>query len=446
MGFLLLLVVVALGVIAWLLFRITETNENTIELARQGAKGSVMIENLEKIETLEDEFLHVLNLALEDEKQEALEQEASIESRFEFGEYAALLGGGIVVVLVFAIGATVSNAITRPVQNLASAVGRIGHGEFDVQLETSARDEIGQLAIAVGDMSRKLKTMTSNLEGEVTERKRTEILLADTQRQLERSLDAANVGTWEWNLQDDTHYWDERNKSMFGIPPDEYEGFVLPDFWNRIHPDDLEKAKKAVGDSLKNGKHYNHDFRVVWPDGSVRWLNSRADITRDDDGTPVKMLGACLDITEQKQMEDALRQAQKMQVVGQLTGGVAHDFNNLLAVVMGNLEMVADHLQVGTPVFDYVHNAFTAAERGASLTHHLLAFSRQQVLRPEETNIATLICETKELMSVSMGEKIVMGLHTGDNLWHCKVDKVQLQNAILNLSINARDAMPSGGA
>ena len=151
------------------------------------------------------------------------------------------------------------------------------------------------------------------------------------------------------------------------------------------------------------------------------------------------------DITDRKRTEEMLFQAQKMQAVGQLTGSIAHDFNNLLSVVIGNLEMVAEHLQADTPDFYYIRNAFTAAERGASLTHHLLAFARQQVLQPEDTDLERLIFETKELMAISMGEKIAVELHAGVNLRRCKVDQAQLQNAILNLSINARDAMPVGG-
>jgi len=151
--------------------RLIETSANAVVLTERGAKSSVVFENLEIIETIESDFLNVLKSALIAERREASEQQTHIEANFARGEFTAIIGGGIVVLLVIAIGTMVSNAITRPVQNLASAVDRIGQGEFDVQLETGKRDEIGQLAIAVGNMSQKLKTMTSNLEDEVAERR-----------------------------------------------------------------------------------------------------------------------------------------------------------------------------------------------------------------------------------------------------------------------------------
>ncbi len=165
--------------------RLIETSANAVVLAERGAKSSVVFENLEIIDIIESDFLNVLNSALIAERREVSELQTHIEANFARGEFTAIIGGGIVVLLVIAIGTMVSNAITRPVQNLASAVDRIGHGEFDVQLETGKRDEIGQLAIAVGDMSQKLKTMTSNLEDEVAERTRAETHLKQTTRAAE---------------------------------------------------------------------------------------------------------------------------------------------------------------------------------------------------------------------------------------------------------------------
>ncbi len=162
------------GSVEAVIMRLFETSANVIELSERGASVSVVLANLMKIDTVESDFLGALNAALDAESREALKQLAHIESNFEIGEYTAMIGGGIVVLLVIAIGAMVSNAITRPVRKLTAAVDRIGHGEFDVPLETSKSDEIGQLASAVGEISQKLKAMTSNLEGEVAERTRAE--------------------------------------------------------------------------------------------------------------------------------------------------------------------------------------------------------------------------------------------------------------------------------
>ncbi len=151
------------------------------------------------------------------------------------------------------------------------------------------------------------------------------------------------------------------------------------------------------------------------------------------------------DVTERKATEAQLRHAQKMEAIGQLTGGVAHDFNNLLAVVAGNLELVAEQLTRDDGSRHFVEKALGAAERGATLTHRLLAFSRKQALRPEDINAGRLVSGMTEMMRRTLGETIEIEVVSDSGLWTTSADPAQLENALLNLAINARDAMPEGG-
>ncbi|MEE8334241.1 MAG: ATP-binding protein, partial [Alphaproteobacteria bacterium] len=151
-----------------------------------------------------------------------------------------------------------------------------------------------------------------------------------------------------------------------------------------------------------------------------------------------------LDLTERKRAEEQLRQAQKMEVVGQLTGGVAHDFNNLLTVVQGNLEMMAVQLKQADMV-RLAETALKAAKRGSQLTQRLLAFSRKQTLEPKVIQLDRLIADMSELMRRTLRETVEIEVTTASDLWNCEIDPSQLENAILNLALNARDAMAQGG-
>jgi signal transduction histidine kinase len=146
------------------------------------------------------------------------------------------------------------------------------------------------------------------------------------------------------------------------------------------------------------------------------------------------------------QIEEELRQSQKMEALGQLTGGVAHDFNNILAVIMGNLEVLDQRLGADSELRMLTADAVTASARGASLTRHLLAFSRKQALRPSSIEVCRLLEEMRTLLITTLGEAIRIEIETSCDLWPCVADRAQLENALLNLAINARDAMPEGGS
>ena len=187
------------------------------------------------------------------------------------------------------------------------------------------------------------------------------------------------------------------------------------------------------------------EYRVVTRTGAVRDVVSSARVERDDAGAIVHILGGLTDITQRKQAEDALRQAQKIEAIGQLTGGVAHDFNNLLAVIVGNLDLLRRRLDGDPRLLRLAENALEGAQRGASLTQRLLAFARRQDLKPEAVDLPTLVDGMTELMQRSLGPLVRVGTHFPADLPPVHADTHQLELAVLNLAVNARDAMPRGG-
>jgi signal transduction histidine kinase len=184
---------------------------------------------------------------------------------------------------------------------------------------------------------------------------------------------------------------------------------------------------------------------MVRPDGQIRWIFARGLALRDRAGRAYRMAGSVSDVTERKETEQQLVQAQKMEVVGQLTGGLAHDFNNILGVVLGNLDMVRDAITDDDRQAAHIDSAIGAAERGATLTKRLLAFSRKQTLAPEPVDVGKVVVEMLDLLRRTLGEPIAIEIESQDGLWLSRTDRAQLESAILNLAINSRDAMPDGG-
>lgn len=186
-------------------------------------------------------------------------------------------------------------------------------------------------------------------------------------------------------------------------------------------------------------------FSAFDKDGAIRHFKTSGVPIFSDDGTFLGYRGTTSDVTEQVALEEQLAQSQKMEAVGQLTGGVAHDFNNLLAIIVGNLEMIRDDLPDDSPLHKYLVPAMRSASRGGELTHRLLAFSRRQTLEPEHTDTNTLIDGIADIIRRTLGPSIDVEIDLADQLWPAFIDAHQLENAIVNLAINARDAMPEGG-
>ncbi|MDJ0611954.1 MAG: PAS domain S-box protein [Kiloniellales bacterium] len=229
---------------------------------------------------------------------------------------------------------------------------------------------------------------------------------------------------------------------LLGYRPEERVGESATKY---VHAQDLDKVAHAVECLIKKPDELvSLRLRLRHKDRSWRIFD-----TLGRNAVEVPGIGGLVftsrDVTAQVELEEHLRQAQKMEAVGQLTGGVAHDFNNILGIVMGNLEIAKDRLAPGSDLSRYLESAIQATQRGATLTQRLLAFSRKQPLKPESVHVDRLTQSMSDMLRRSLGETIEIEIAGDAGLWPCRVDPGQLENALLNLAINARDAMPEGG-
>jgi len=266
--------------------------------------------------------------------------------------------------------------------------------------------------------------------------------LLAAQESLTMALDAAQMGTWHLDLVQDTTRRSARHDRIFGYRS------LLPKWTHAIAkkqvlPEDHEAFEAAFREALETGK-FRLDCRAVWPDDSVHWVTAEGRLYRDGDGEPARLAGIIADATDRRHTEERLRQAQKLEVIGQLTGGVAHDFNNLLTAVLGNLELAQLRTQ-DEKLLRILRSAGTAAERGAKLTGQLLAFARKQYLAPRVVDLNELLSHMGDLLFQTIGATARIETVLEKDLWAVMIDATQLELVLLNLAINARDAMPHGG-
>ena len=259
---------------------------------------------------------------------------------------------------------------------------------------------------------------------------------------LKMALDAAQMITWDLDLGE---YTNGRAPMRDHLP--EYNSLLQS--WSRaivkkhILPDDRELFETAFRQALDTGS-FRLECRLVWPDDSVHWVVAEGRLYRDDQGDPVRLAGTLRDVTERRQVGESLRQTQKLELIGQLTGGVAHDFNNLLTAVVGNIELAALRTQ-DEKLLHILRSAGTAAERGAKLTGQLLAFARRQHLAPRVVVLNELVSSMGDLLLQTIGAAVRVETVLDNNLWAVLIDATQLELVLLNLAINSRDAMPHGG-
>ncbi|MHC8339754.1 hybrid sensor histidine kinase/response regulator [Pseudomonas sp. HLT2-19-2] len=281
----------------------------------------------------------------------------------------------------------------------------------------------------------------------------------------------ALLGSFVWDIKGNVLSGDERFARTFSYPPEQNLTDLPTDIAEaQIHPDDRSWVQEQINQSVETGEPFNAEYRVQRPGGSYLWVQASGGCEFNKQGEPFRFPGVLIDIHERKTAEESLlkftrnleqrvadevearlaaeeqlRQSQKLEAIGGLTGGVAHDFNNLLQVIAGNLHLLARHEPDNANVQRRVSASIAAVERGAKLSSQLLAFARRQPLSPEVCDLRQVFDGLGELLQRALGETLQINFCAAEALWHIYVDCNQLENAILNLAINARDAMKGEG-
>ncbi|HKY21459.1 MAG TPA: response regulator [Vicinamibacterales bacterium] len=274
------------------------------------------------------------------------------------------------------------------------------------------------------------------------EKHTAEAALKESEERTRFALEAARVGVWEASLTTDTTRWSATAEALHGLSPGSFGG-TFAAFLDRIHPDDRERVRT---EAQRHHPDWTILYRTNWPDGTLHWISETGRTFFDESGTPIRAAGISMDVTERQHLEEENRQSQKVEAIGQLAGGIAHDFNNLLTAIQGYAELLCDDLGAESPHQRDLREIRMAADRAASLTRQLLAFSRRQILNPRLIDLRESLRGLESMLNRLIGEHITVTLRMADKLACVKADPGQIEQVILNLALNARDAMPDGGS
>jgi two-component system cell cycle sensor histidine kinase/response regulator CckA len=268
--------------------------------------------------------------------------------------------------------------------------------------------------------------------------------LGRAEERIRFALEASRVGVWEADLKSGRVQWSEMLESLHGLPPGGFAG-TFQAFLQLVEPNDRRAVAQTLEGATRSRADSNILYRTRWPDGSVRWISGNGRTFCDDAGVPTRAAGIALDVTERIRLEDQYRQAQKMEAVGQLAGGIAHDFNNLLTAIDGYCSLLADSTNLEPTQQEYVGEVRRAATRATGLTRQLLAFSRRQILEPRVIDLRESVGGLEPMLKRLIGEDIEISVRSVHERQTVKADPGQIEQVIMNLAINARDAMPKGG-
>jgi two-component system cell cycle sensor histidine kinase/response regulator CckA len=282
-----------------------------------------------------------------------------------------------------------------------------------------------------------LKLLNAELDLKVADRTRA---LSASQERLRIAIDAASLATWEWDVEAREVEW----SGVAGLLGSEELAGTIEAYLERVHAEDRAAVAATFARARETADPQRIEHRVPRGEG-MRWLELHARAAAAQPGSPRRVAGVVLDVTDRRMLEDELRQAQKMESVGRLAGGIAHDFNNLLTTILGTSEMVLESLPPHHPLRTDIAAVRDAGKRAATLTKQLLAFSRKQRLETRPEDLAAIVRGFTPMLSRLIGGDITVRLELEVTLPPVLADRTQLEQILLNLAVNARDAMPRGG-
>jgi PAS domain S-box-containing protein len=291
----------------------------------------------------------------------------------------------------------------------------------------------------------KVQERTSELTNEIEERKRVEETLRESEEKFHQL--AENITDVFWITSPDRQkifYISHAYELVWGRSVAEL--YAQPQQWlEAILPVDRERVLAAFATLMGNEPNMSIEYQIACPDGTVRWIHNRGFQVRDAAGNVVRLTGIASDITERKQLEARLFQSQKMETVGRLAGGVAHEFNSILTAIIGQSELLIEDLPPESPLAKNATEISKAADRAARLTRQLLAYGRKQFLHPKKLNLNEIVAGMEAMFRHLMGGDVDVRIISNAGLHSVKADAGQIEQVIINMAINARDAMPHGG-
>jgi PAS domain S-box-containing protein len=258
------------------------------------------------------------------------------------------------------------------------------------------------------------------------------------------ALDSAGVGIWDMDYATGVLQWSETLEAQYGLQPGTFAG-TFDDFINRIDPRERASVVDTLAKASQSGTDFFIQHRSMWPDGTVRFLSGAGRIHLDAHGAPARGVGISMDITERRTLEEQYQQAQKMEALGRLAGGVAHDFNNLLTVILGYCEVLLTALDPDEERQRDLAEIQKAGMCAAALTRQLLAFSRKEIIEPTVLDLNAVVTDMRVMLGRLIREDVKVVLTHPPKLASVKADRGQVEQMVMNLAVNAQDAMPKGG-
>ncbi len=348
----------------------------------------------------------------------------------QYGLLASVLMLALLVASVL-LSRFIMRSITAPILHLEEASRAISERKgIAIRAVKRGEDEIGRLTDAFNEMLGALEQREADLR--------------DSTRQLVEAMVAARMSAWSFDPANEILSWGGQEERLFGkdcVPPDQ----TLGAFLDLVHPADREALETALGAAAGARQSFITDFRIIAPDGRLRWFSINGGSSADDLGPDTRVIGLVMDITERRHLEEQLVQSQKMEAIGRLAGGIAHDFNNLLTGILGYARFAISDLPEGHRARADVLEIERAGTRAAALTSQLLSYARRQMIAPRVTDLNDLVRGMDSLLRRLIGEDITLETRCMADLWSARIDPTQFEQVILNLTVNARDAMPHGG-
>jgi two-component system cell cycle sensor histidine kinase/response regulator CckA len=279
---------------------------------------------------------------------------------------------------------------------------------------------------------------------DITDRNQAIEAMRTAEERMRFALEAAGVGIWDVDFRTGVVQWSEILESQYGLEPGTFGG-TFEAFLERVHPDDRKSVRETMTASHGSSADYFLPHRTILADGTVRWLSGAGRVLLGEHGEPVRGVGISWDVTERRTLEEQYQQAQKMEAVGRLAGGVAHDFNNLLTVILGNCELLLTDIGPDDARRSDIEEIQKAGRSAAGLTSRMLAFSRKQIIEPVLLDLNETAADVRTMLGRLIGEDVTIQYGLAPEPALVKADRGQMEQVVMNLAVNARDAMPKGG-